>query len=60
MTDVTEKILEWFKNVMSPHCPNCNAELDAYAFYDGQGAFRICRECGKEVREWLKNDCILN
>lgn len=51
MTDETEKILEWFKNVMTPHCPNCNAELDTYAFYDRQGAFRICRECGKKVRE---------
>lgn len=51
MTDETEKILELLEKVMTPHCPNCNAELDSYAFYDWQGAFRICRKCGKKVRE---------
>ena len=51
MTDITEKILEWFEKVMVPRCPYCNAELDAYAFYDWEGAFRICEKCGKVVRE---------
>ena len=52
MTDVTEKILEWFKNVMTPHCPICGAKLSDYPFYDWEGApFRICTKCGEKVRE---------
>lgn len=54
MVDETEKILEWFKNVMCPRCPNCNAELDIYPFYDWEGAFRICKECGETVRDGEK------
>ena len=51
MTDELEKIAEWFMNNFTPHCPNCNAELDKYAFYDYKGAFRECKECGTIVRE---------
>ena len=51
MVDELEKLSELFIRVLTPHCPYCNAELDKYAFYDWQGAYRVCPKCKRRIRE---------